>query len=145
MAIGRIVAALDGSEGSTRTLPVIRELAAGLKVPVLVVHVREIGLFPEVGGQPRRVDEDELSARVKQQATDLANEGVDVSLQVVESAHRGGPAEEIAGVAKREGAGLIITGSRGFGMIQGLLVGSVAHRLQHIAPCPLLIVPPPAD
>jgi nucleotide-binding universal stress UspA family protein len=68
-----------------------------------------------------------------------------VSLQVVESAHRGGPAEEIAGVARQEGAGLLITGSRGFGVIQGLLVGSVAHRLQHISPCPLLIVPPPAD
>jgi nucleotide-binding universal stress UspA family protein len=31
-------------------------------------------------------------------------------------------------------------------MIKGLLVGSVAHRLPHIATCPVLTVPlPPAD
>ena len=145
MAIERIVAALDGSEGSERTLPIVRQLATGLKVPVTVVHVREIALFPEVGGQPRRVDEDELSARISQQAADLKNDGIDVELQIVESTYRGGPAHEIVGVAKQVGAGLIVTGSRGYGVIQGLLVGSVAHRLQHIAPCPVLIVPPPPD
>lgn len=145
MAIERIVVALDGSGGSTRTLPIVRQLATGLKVPVTVVYVREIMLFPEVGGQPRRVNEDELSSVVSQQAADLTKDGIPVDLQVIESTYRGGPAHEIAQVAKQVGAGLIVAGSRGSGVIAGLLVGSVAHRLQQITPCPLLIVPPSGD
>jgi nucleotide-binding universal stress UspA family protein len=145
MAIDRIVVALDGSEGSERTLPIVRELATGLKVPVTVVYVREIMLFPEVGGQPRRFNEEELSARVSEEATGLTKDGIEVDLQVVESTYRGGPAHEIAEVARQVGAGLIVAGSRGSGVIAGLLVGSVAHRLQQITPCPVVIVPPARD
>ena len=145
MAIERIVVALDGSDGSARTLPVVHQLATALKVPVTVVHVREIALFPEVGGQPRHVDEAARSKQVSEEAAELAKDGIAVDLQVVESAYRGGPAHEIAQVARQVGAGLIVAGSSGDSVIQGLVVGNVAHRLQHITPCPLLLVPPPRE
>jgi nucleotide-binding universal stress UspA family protein len=38
---------------------------------------------------------------------------------------------------------MIVVGTRGLGVIKGMLVGSVAHRLPYIAKCPVLTVPLP--
>lgn len=54
----------------------------------------------------------------------------------------GGAAVEIATAARNEGANAIVVGTRGHTMLSGLLVGSVAMRLLHLAPCPVLVVPP---
>jgi len=36
-----------------------------------------------------------------------------------------------------------VTGTRGHTALAGVIVGSVAQRLLHVAPCPVLVVPPP--
>jgi nucleotide-binding universal stress UspA family protein len=51
------------------------------------------------------------------------------------------PAHEIADLAREADADLIVVGSRGHGLIAGLLLGSVTQRLLHVAPCPVLVVP----
>ena len=139
--MNRIVLALDGSPESSRALPVAQELAKATSAPVTVVHVREMMLIPEVGGRPRNINEDEITAAVTQQVADMVNAGVSADLQVVESTYRGGPAHEIAEVAHNLDAGMIVAGSRGHGLVAGLLVGSVAHRLPYVSKVPVLIVP----
>ena len=53
----------------------------------------------------------------------------------------GGPAPRaIADVAEIRGADEIIIGTRGFGRVRALL-GSVAHQLIHLAPCPVTVIP----
>jgi nucleotide-binding universal stress UspA family protein len=140
--IKRILLALDGSPESEQGLSVAEELARALGAAITVVHVREMMLAPVVGGVPRRIDEGELEGRIREQIATLTAAGIDTDLQIVASTYAGGPAHEIVEVAAQIDAGLIVTGSRGLGMIQGLLVGSVAHRLPYLAKCPVLIVPP---
>jgi nucleotide-binding universal stress UspA family protein len=140
--IKRIVLALDGSPESSRALPIAEELAKAVGAAITVVHVREMMLVPEVGGRTRHIDEDEITGVVSQQVADLVNSGIDAELQIVASTYRGGPAHDIVGVAKEVKADLIVAGARGYGMVAGLLVGSVAHRLPYVSSCPVLIVPP---
>jgi nucleotide-binding universal stress UspA family protein len=42
------------------------------------------------------------------------------------------------------GVDLLVLGSRGFGPVMRLLIGSVSSRVIREAPCPVLVVPRPA-
>ena len=139
--IKRIVLALDGSRESEQGLPIAEELARATGAAITIVHVREMMLAPVVGGVPRRIDEAQVEAAVRADAAALIAAGIDTELRIVASTYAGGPAHEIAEVAKEVDAGLIVAGARGHGLIKGLLVGSVAHRLPYVATCPVLMVP----
>lgn len=52
----------------------------------------------------------------------------------------GSPAVEIVEYAKEINAGLIVIGTHGRTGLQHLLLGSVADRVVHVAPCPVLTV-----
>jgi nucleotide-binding universal stress UspA family protein len=137
----RIVVGLDGSPQSDRAFAVARDLAALTEAAVTIVHVREMMLAPAVGGVPRRIDEDEIEVKIRSQADELATAGNGGELQIVATTSAGGPAHDIANVARDAGAELIVVGTRGMGLIAGLLLGSVTQRLLQIAPCPVLSVP----
>jgi nucleotide-binding universal stress UspA family protein len=63
--------------------------------------------------------------------------GVDkVATQVVD----GSPAENIIAAAEHEKADLIVMGRRGLGNIAGMLMGSVSHKVSHLANCACLTV-----
>ena len=143
--IDRIVLALDGSAESDHALPVAQELAKALGAAVTIVHVRELMLAPVVGGVTRRIDEAEIETSVRAVLASLLDAGIDADLRIVASTYAGGPAHEIAEVASEVNAGLIVAGTRGLGVIKGLLVGSVAHRLPYVSSCPVLTVPLPLD
>ena len=52
----------------------------------------------------------------------------------------GQPAQVLTTVAETRGADEIIVGTRGFGRVRAVL-GSVAHELLHVAPCPVIVIP----
>jgi nucleotide-binding universal stress UspA family protein len=54
----------------------------------------------------------------------------------------GSPAAEIIKVAKQYDAGLVVVAAGGRGISDAILVGSTAQRVQHYAPCPVLVVRP---
>lgn len=52
----------------------------------------------------------------------------------------GDPAQRILKAAEAEHADLIVLGSRGFSDLKGLVVGSVSHKVGHMATCPVMSV-----
>jgi nucleotide-binding universal stress UspA family protein len=54
----------------------------------------------------------------------------------------GSPAAEIIKAAEEQDAGLIVVAAGGRGLSDVILVGSTAQRVQHYAPCPVLVVRP---
>jgi nucleotide-binding universal stress UspA family protein len=61
------------------------------------------------------------------------------ALPVIE---RGDPVEKLLEDAEM-GVDLLVLGSRGFGPVMRLLIGSVSSRVIRRAPCPVLVVPRP--
>ncbi len=58
------------------------------------------------------------------------------------SAHRveGEPTPNIIAAAEHEKADMIVMGSRGLGKVAGLLMGSVSHKVSHLATCTCVTV-----
>ncbi len=134
-----IVVATDGSESGDLAVAFARDLATEQTSRMVVVHVDQ--LVPGHGGAHHtQVLEPEIRTKIEDQVSALRTGGLDVELKVHQTAVHG-PAHEIADDAKAEKADLIVVGSVGSGPLRGLLLGSVAHRLLQIAPCPVLVVP----
>ena len=62
--------------------------------------------------------------------------------KVHERLRSGSPATEIVKTAKQLNAGLVVVGSGSRGLSDTILLGSTAQRVQHSAPCPVLVVRP---
>jgi nucleotide-binding universal stress UspA family protein len=136
-----IVWASDGSEHADRALDCARQLAEAHSSRLIAVHVKEISVG-RAAGYPVQVDEDEVEKKISGQAHDLKDAGIDATYEQA-GATAGGAAHAIADLAAERGADLIVVGTRGQGPITGLLLGSVTHRLLHVAHCPILAVPAP--
>jgi nucleotide-binding universal stress UspA family protein len=54
----------------------------------------------------------------------------------------GSPANELIKAARQLSAGLVVVASGSRGLSDSVLVGSTAQRVQHYAPCPVLVVRP---
>jgi nucleotide-binding universal stress UspA family protein len=52
----------------------------------------------------------------------------------------GPAADKIVAAAEKENADMIVMGSRGLGNIAGLLMGSVSHKVSHLAKCTVVAV-----
>ena len=143
--------AVDGSPQGWKAMELATTLAKTSDAELLLVHVVPIkpvpkgiegwaeteGLSPEEAYamlQPDRTLGDnitlEAESRVKAAGLDS------VSSQVAE----GNVAKEIVRLAKDNGTDMIFLGSRGLSDVQGLLLGSVSHKVSHLAPCTCVLV-----
>jgi nucleotide-binding universal stress UspA family protein len=134
-----IVVATDGSDSGDLAMSFAQDLAAEQKSRLLVVHVDE--LIPGRGGaQHSVVVEPEMKAKIAGQVSEFQGAGLDAQFEVRQVVVSG-PAHAIADAALTTQADLIVVGTVGSGPLKGLLLGSVAHRLLQIAPCPVLVIP----
>ncbi|MDX6485892.1 MAG: Universal stress protein family [Gaiellaceae bacterium] len=90
------------------------------------------------GGMPLLADELDRLEILRTQVDELRENDIDAELRV-ETTHRN-TAGEIARAAEACDAGVIVCGTRGFGIVAGAVAGSVAMRLPHVASCPVVVV-----
>ena len=137
--------ATDGSDAADRALIHAKALAAESQTPLLVVYCKEFTLPGKGGGEfPVHANEDELQAKIERQVAELSTNGTSARLQATRS-QVGNAAHVIAEIAEQQGTDLIVVGTRGRTALVGMLLGAVTQRLLHIAPCPVLAVPPAHD
>ncbi len=87
--------------------------------------------WPEVLEQRRRNAETNLQAKAAQ---------LDIPVEIEAADGEPGPALE--GLSER--VDLVVAGSRGWGTLRSVVLGSATDRLVHHAHCPVLVVPSPA-
>ncbi|HET7426543.1 MAG TPA: universal stress protein [Gemmatimonadales bacterium] len=136
----KIIWATDGSAAADAAFPQVQELASANGTSVVVLHCEEAIVGPRSYGVTINPDEPDIKEKIREQAEDLESAGVPVTTEFI-GGHYGVAAHAIAEAAARDGADLIVVGTRGHSALGGLMLGSVTQRLLHIAPCPVLAVP----
>jgi nucleotide-binding universal stress UspA family protein len=127
-------------ETADGALPFARALAELEGGRLIAVHGKEV-FVGRATGVPVLADEDELEVKIDRQVQELRSVGVDATFKLISgmSTHA---AQMLADVARELDADAIVVGTRGHGPLTGAVVGSVTQRLLHLAPCPVLAIPP---
>ena len=134
----KVLVAVDHSEVSARVLAAARDLALLSKGEVWVLHLREREVVPRLGLVPVESDAD-AEAAVTSAVESLNAAGVRAHGEVRDTVF-GHAAREIIEDARERGADVIVMGSRGRGDLSGLVLGSTAHKVIHLADRPVLVV-----
>ena len=138
----KVIWATDGSEHADRAMRHAVQAAQADGAELYVVHVIEKLVSGRASGLNAYANEDEVKAKVEQQAqTIAADTGLKTIVHmVVGLSNRIG--DRIAETADDAGADLIVVGTRGHGALGSLVLGGVTQRLLHVSRCPVLAVPP---
>lgn len=139
-----IVAATDGSDQSLRAAQVAAALARSTNAHLYIVTVVRPpeGWWGIVGAPPPAESLGNALADAQRVVLEKTIDSVDlegVTYETVEEV--GDPANQLAAFAESNNADLLVIGQRGAGLVERIMVGSVADRLVHIAHTPVLVVP----
>lgn len=134
-----IIIGLDGSERSLKALLYAQSLAETYSASLIMVHA-----YPHTSDLHDCEGYDNLLARRKGKGERVLDAGAKLLTDAVFPVERdlleGPAADALISVARTRKADLIIMGTRGMGAVKGLILGSVATKVSHHAPCPVLVV-----
>lgn len=139
-----IVVGVDGSEESRRAAEhgaaIARHWAARL---LIVTVVRTPEGWWGIGGAPPSPEA--LSTALvegQQRILEAIEEHLDLEGVDYDTVQElGDPVSRLLAVCETNEADLLVVGRRGAGIAERVILGSVADRLTHLAPCPVLVVP----
>lgn len=147
-SVTRLVVATDGSEAA-RAIPdrlAALGVFAGMPADSVAVSIPDTPAF-ETAVQLYTLGDDRLAARRRElrstyqkDADEMAARLTEIGLPTTSHLRAGDPAREILDVADARAADLIVTGTRGLGGIDRLLLGSVARNVLTHAHCSVLVV-----
>lgn len=108
------------------------------------VHVLNVQPPMRQLGPSRLVTPDMIAAELRSEGLQLLTQAQNkvqaAGLTCVPQVRIGAAAEEIAAYAAEHGCEAIVMGSRGMGSVAGLVLGSVAHKVLHLAQVPVTMV-----
>lgn len=141
-----ILAAFDGSDGAVAALRKASELAklCDAQLTILTVYrhhsVLEGSMYVLDAEKP-----DDIEAIMTKHAKEVVERGASIAKESgcpkIRAFVKGGPtARTIVGFAKEHDNDLIVIGSRGLGSIEGVLLGSVSHKITSLADSPVLVI-----
>jgi nucleotide-binding universal stress UspA family protein len=144
-----ILVALDGSQHSSRAADVAIDLAQhyGARLQFITVSKQPPARLSEE--LQRYMEIEQIKGTPDLLVTDVAKNILDEAekrarskgLTEVKTIAKTGPvARTIVDVAKRREADVIIMGSRGLGTVEGILLGSVSHKVVSLADCNVMTV-----
>jgi nucleotide-binding universal stress UspA family protein len=135
-----LVLGYDGSDGARAALGKAVELAKLESARIVIVFAYEIpAAYGGETGDYRRAVRELGEQKVAEAVERIRAAGVEHEVELVPER----PAHGLVDVAERVGASMIIIGTNGEHPIKGVVLGSVPHKLLHISPIPVLVVPEP--
>jgi nucleotide-binding universal stress UspA family protein len=136
-----ILCATDGNEHSERAMRRAAVIARETGAELHIVNVEETAPAPmRIGREYMAAERAETRTRVQRQITAAAADArLTVNPHYLVN-YSGSVAAQIAGLADRIDADLIVVGSDGHGVLTGALAGSVAQRLPHETCRPVLVL-----
>lgn len=145
-----ILVAVDGSDHSDRATACAADLAAKCGARLTLLHVmthagsnrvpdglRDLARMEDI----QVTEADMLSSvadAILRRAEDISHEHGAATLET--AIEEGDPAHAIVEYCKSHDVDLIVLGRRGLGGLAGLLMGSVSHKVAHLADCACMTV-----
>ena len=151
MAGMHVIVTTDGSRPSLRAARTFKSFSdpakiSDISIVAVVRPLTSVAFADDISGEdhprttPDRSFRDEAARAVATVAAEFADWGPTVHRRI----RSGSPANEIIKAARQLEAGLIVIAAGGRGLSEVVLMGSTAQRVQHYAPCPVLVVRPAA-
>jgi nucleotide-binding universal stress UspA family protein len=139
-----IVVGVDGSDQARHAAALAASLAqaSGAMLHLMTVVRPPEGWWGIVGSPPTPTALSKTLTDAQREILDAVVDQIDlqgVEYETIEDI--GDPARVLIEYCETVNADMLIVGKRGAGFIERLVLGSVANRLAHDAPCPVLLVP----
>jgi nucleotide-binding universal stress UspA family protein len=145
-AVKKILVPTDFSDASGEAVNTAIAFARAFAARILLVHVfvePTYVLPPPVEMATFPFDMTEIMTKVQASLEAELQRVEQAGIPVEGETISGRAAPEIVEYAKKTGADLIVMGTHGRSGFQHALLGSVAERVVHHSPCPVLVVPSP--
>lgn len=144
--IKHVLVPVDGSAYSKKALELGCDLADKYEAQLTILNVTYDSSHDQTmvlgsAAVTYQVDQEELDEagrQILQASSDLAKEKGCASVKTC--LRQGSPVKEILDCCKEESADMIVLGSRGLSDIAGLFLGSVSHKVNHLAECTCITV-----
>ena len=141
----KIIVPLDGSELSEQALPYAELVAKSLSAPIELVQAYN-PLLP--AGRPAAYDRHEVTEQLHRIAREQAEASLEPVLQRLRAAGyaasatalRGPASDVVSALAGRDPSALVVISTHGRGGISRWALGSIADKVLHTIPNPMLIV-----
>ncbi len=145
-----ILVPTDGSDHADKAVAFAADVAPKYGATIILLHVLS---DPGSGTVPNELSELARLEQIRVTERDIRQAGANELLHSAEAQARkhgatkiqqaieeGDPTRSILASAEAHGADMIVMGSRGLGDLQGLLLGSVSHKVGHLAKCTCITV-----